>query len=157
MASSGHGDESVARPGMILGRGRSALLSRKGEATPCVRWRTMRRSAQTHCQASDRRTADGRSKDGHARGAGTWQWVTIDRGDMAMYFANTGPKRGPYMAWDANAAIGVLESRDNHMPIGMAISEGSDGAGVTRWRLTVHGDKLPGLWVVIDCEFRPAQ
>ena len=74
------------------------------------------------------------------------------------YFANVGPSRGPYLDRDARGrAIGVLESRDNHMPIGMAISEGPDGAGVTRWRLTVHGDELPGLWVVIDCEFRPAQ
>ena len=29
--------------------------------------------------------------------------------------------------------------------------------GVKRWRLIVHGDEVPGFFVVIDREFRPAQ
>jgi hypothetical protein len=54
-------------------------------------------------------------------------------------------------------AVGVLQALDDHMPIGMALGRGPDGAGVARWRLTVNGSELPGLWVVIDREFRPAQ
>jgi hypothetical protein len=76
---------------------------------------------------------------------------------MARYFANVGPLSGPFFYVDSRwaGAIGVLESRGNHMPIGMAMSNGPDGAGVTRWRLTVHGAEVPGLFVVVDREFRP--
>jgi hypothetical protein len=76
---------------------------------------------------------------------------------MARYFATGGPARGPYLDQDATATIGVLRAPDKLMPIGVAMPIGPDGAGVARWRLTVHGAVVPGLWVVIDREFRPAQ
>ena len=73
------------------------------------------------------------------------------------YFANTGPARGPYLWKDANAAIGVLKARDKLMPIGMATSTGPDGAGLALWRLTIGGVEQPGLWRVVDREFRSAE
>jgi hypothetical protein len=39
----------------------------------------------------------------------------------------------------------------------MALCVGPDAAGVARWRLSVHDAALPGLWVVVNREFRPAQ
>ena len=40
------------------------------------------------------------------------------------------------------------------LPIGTARFDGPNEKGVALWRLTVHGAELPGLWVVIDREFR---
>jgi hypothetical protein len=42
------------------------------------------------------------------------------------------------------------------MPIGMAPGARWRDDGAALWRLTVHGAEVPGLWVVIDREFRPA-
>jgi hypothetical protein len=72
-------------------------------------------------------------------------------------YSRPGPVRGPLLYRDTPDAIGVLESPTNHMPVGMALAIGPDGAGVAVWRLSVHGAELPGRWVVIDCAFRPAQ
>lgn len=41
------------------------------------------------------------------------------------------------------------------MPIGMAMSAGPNGVGVAVWRLIVRKAEVPGLWVLIDREFRP--
>ena len=41
------------------------------------------------------------------------------------------------------------------MPIGMALGGDWTDDGVATWRLIVKGVELPGLWVVIDQEFRP--
>jgi hypothetical protein len=73
------------------------------------------------------------------------------------YFANVGPDRGPILWRDAKGAIGVLQAPEDHMPIGMALGCGPDGAGVATWSLTVRGADLPGRWVVIDREFRLVQ
>ena len=60
------------------------------------------------------------------------------------YFTNIGPEKGPYLHREARgAAIGVLESRDNHMPIGMALPSRWDAHGGAVWRLTVHGGPHP--------------
>ena len=73
------------------------------------------------------------------------------------YFTNVGPKSGPIKYRDGHGAIGVMEARDKHMPIGVALGVGWDGRGVALWRLSVGEDELPGLWIVVDREFRPAQ
>jgi hypothetical protein len=71
-------------------------------------------------------------------------------------FANAGPSRGPLLSGAAPGAIGVLEDLDQPIPIGMALAVGRDAAGLAVWTLTVHSDELPGRWLVIDREFRPA-
>jgi hypothetical protein len=63
---------------------------------------------------------------------------------------------GPRFRHDGHAAIGVLQARDNRSPIGMAPGTGRDGEGRLLYRLIVHGVDVPGLWAVIDREFRPA-
>ncbi len=73
------------------------------------------------------------------------------------YFTNVGPASGTLRYYAAPGAIDVLESRDDSTRIGMALPVRNDTAGVTLWRLTVHGAELPGLYVVVDREFVPAK
>ena len=74
------------------------------------------------------------------------------------YFANIGPKTGPVKYRDRPpGSIGVLESPGNHMPIGQAMCRTWDEQGLAVWTLTVHGEELPGRWVIIDREFRQVQ
>ena len=54
----------------------------------------------------------------------------LERGAMPIYFTNIGPARRLYLHRDARgAAIGVLESPDHHMPIGMAMPRRWDDDG----------------------------
>jgi hypothetical protein len=53
-------------------------------------------------------------------------------------------------------SIGVLEAPDNFMPVGMNSEVGWTEGGLAVWRLTVHGVEVPGRWVLVDREFRPA-
>jgi hypothetical protein len=75
-------------------------------------------------------------------------------GDL-IYFTNIGPKSGPILYRDSHlyGGIGVLESRDNHHPVGMAFRATWDDQGRALWRLNVNKTELPGLWVVVDREF----
>lgn len=75
-----------------------------------------------------------------------------------MYFTTTAPRYGPLLRAQATGAvISVLEAPDRPWPIGTALHVGSDDTDVARWRLTVNGAEVPGLWLVIDREFRPAE
>jgi hypothetical protein len=53
-------------------------------------------------------------------------------------------------------AIIVTEAPDKAMPIGVALCVGHDSAGRSVWTLSVHGDDVPGRWVVVDREFHPS-
>jgi hypothetical protein len=75
---------------------------------------------------------------------------------MGPFYANAGPAHGPLRYGGVPGAIGILEALDEPMPVGMALCVGWDSAGLAVWTLTVHGDDLPGRWLVIDGEFRPA-
>jgi hypothetical protein len=50
----------------------------------------------------------------------------------------------------------VRDAIDNNMPVGLALSQGPDDAGIAVWQLSVHGADIPGRWFLIDREFRPA-
>jgi hypothetical protein len=50
--------------------------------------------------------------------------------------------------------IGVLEWPDAFMLIGQANCFTWDADGVAMWRVIVHGQELPGEFVIIDREFR---
>ena len=54
-------------------------------------------------------------------------------------------------------SLGVLETLDKPMPIGMANCTGWDPAGLAVWRLTVDGADVPGRWVIIDGRFVPVE
>ena len=47
-------------------------------------------------------------------------------------------------------AIGVLESPDNHMPIGMVSPIGWTAEGLVVFRLQVYKADLPGRWVCLN-------
>jgi hypothetical protein len=73
------------------------------------------------------------------------------------YFANIGPRSGPILGRHRLVAIGVLQAPDDRSPIGMALAIGRDDEDVEVWELTVGDFELPGRWVVVDREFRPAR
>jgi hypothetical protein len=73
-----------------------------------------------------------------------------------MYYTNVGPRSGPILSAHRLHALGVLRARDDHAPIGLALPVGRDDDVVELWRLIIHGAEVPGRWVVIDREFRPA-
>jgi hypothetical protein len=70
-----------------------------------------------------------------------------------MYFTNSGPKSGAILSGHRLHAIGVLESRTNLIPIGLALPIGRDDDVVEPWRLIVHGVEVPGRWIVVDRKF----
>ena len=72
------------------------------------------------------------------------------------YFTNVGPKSGPIMWWDGYYAIVLLEARGGD-PVGEALCIEQAPTGEALWRLAVRGAAVPGLWVAVDREFRPAE
>jgi hypothetical protein len=72
------------------------------------------------------------------------------------YYTNAGPLSGPLRANVGYFGIGVSQSPGTCTPIGAALVAGQDQNGLALWRLTIDTTDLPGLYVVIDREFRPA-
>jgi hypothetical protein len=72
------------------------------------------------------------------------------------YFTDSGPESGPILWRDACSPIPVTPGRDDHAAVGKAKCVGWLDGGAALWRVRIGGDDLPGLWVVIDREFRPA-
>jgi hypothetical protein len=73
-----------------------------------------------------------------------------------VYYAHIS-QRGPIRRGMVPGSIGVLEAPDKPMPIGEAHCTTWRDDGIAVWRIIVHGHELPGRWVIIDREFRPAQ
>jgi hypothetical protein len=73
------------------------------------------------------------------------------------YCSTAGPALGLVMFGETSKVINVLESPGDRAPVGTAICIGLDGGKVAIWRLTVRGAELPGRWIILDREFRPAQ
>jgi hypothetical protein len=69
------------------------------------------------------------------------------------YFTNISVG-GPVRSGQLPGSIGVLESLDDKMPIGIANCVGRDPAGLAVWRLTVRKVELPGQWIIVGREFR---
>jgi hypothetical protein len=72
------------------------------------------------------------------------------------YYTNVGPLSGPLLAGAGYFAIGVLSDPQTRTPIGTALVTGQDRHGRALWRLAIDQVELPGLWIVVDREFRPA-
>ena len=71
------------------------------------------------------------------------------------YFASFGPQSGALLYSAAYGAISVLEDRYKLPPIGVATCVGVNVKGHAVWTLHVHGDDVPGRWIVVDREFLP--
>jgi hypothetical protein len=72
------------------------------------------------------------------------------------YHTTSGPRLGPILWRDRQGSIDVVEGPDDPRPIGMAVQVGQTVGGVSLWKLTVQGDEVPGQWLVVGREFRPA-
>ena len=73
--------------------------------------------------------------------------------EQAMrYFAHI-TEKGPVKYADLPGSIGVHESLDNHMPIGIASCRTWDEKGLGVWTLRIGGQEIPGGWAIIDREF----
>jgi hypothetical protein len=70
------------------------------------------------------------------------------------YHTYVGPLSGPLLAKAGYMAIAVLAAPQARKPIGTALATGEDGDGLALWRITFDAVELPGLYVVIDREFR---
>ncbi len=77
--------------------------------------------------------------------------------NTTWYYASAGPAIGLLMFGAARNTISVLEIPDDAVPVGTPICVSLDAAGVAVWRLMIRGVKLPGRWIVVDREFRPAR
>jgi hypothetical protein len=74
-----------------------------------------------------------------------------------MYFSDVGPQSGPFRRRDVKGKIiGVMSSPVRGATVGTARPCGWDKEAAQLWKLTVHGAELPGLFVVVDRQFRPA-
>ena len=72
------------------------------------------------------------------------------------YFTNaSGP--GPVRYGQLPGSIGVLETLDKPMPIGIASAIGRTEGGLAVWSLNVDGADVPGRWVIIDGRFVPVE
>jgi hypothetical protein len=72
-------------------------------------------------------------------------------------FSDAGPKSGPIRWEHRRDALGVHESPIDHAPIGVASAFAMDEDRRSLGRLTVHGAKVPGVFIVVDREFVPAR
>ena len=75
-----------------------------------------------------------------------------------MYFSDVGPRSGPFLRRDVKGRIvDVRESPVRGEAIGTARPCGWDKEAAQLWKLTVRGADLPGRWIVVNREFRPAR
>jgi hypothetical protein len=79
---------------------------------------------------------------------------------METFYSNVSAKE-PVRYGQFPFSIGVLPhpmgSPEFNLPIGMAGEVGRTDGGLALWKLTIHGFELPGRWIIVDREFRPAQ
>jgi hypothetical protein len=73
-----------------------------------------------------------------------------------MYFTEVGPASGTLLYRDACSPVAIVRGRDEPTVIGRAKCVGWMGGGEALWWLRIDRADMPGLWVVIDREFRPA-
>jgi hypothetical protein len=73
-----------------------------------------------------------------------------------MYFAHISLD-GPVKYRGMDESIAILDAPENAKQIGTATCSGWNAAGLAWWRLKVRGKVLPGLWVIFDRRFIPAQ
>jgi hypothetical protein len=72
-----------------------------------------------------------------------------------MYYAHIS-QAGPIRYGRVPGSIGVLEALDKFMPIGEASCRTWKENGLAVWTLRIGGQEIPGRWVIVDREFRPA-
>ncbi len=75
---------------------------------------------------------------------------------ISTYFAHISTA-GPIRYGQVPGSIGVLEALDKLMPIGEAHCLTHDENRLAVWTLRISKVEIPGWWVIVDREFRPAK
>jgi hypothetical protein len=65
--------------------------------------------------------------------------------------------RGAIKHRNVTHPVGVIDSLFGGLPIGVATCVGKDENGLAVWILAVNGERIPGLWVIVDRKFRPSE
>jgi hypothetical protein len=73
------------------------------------------------------------------------------------YYTDVGPRSGPLLWRDHSVAIDVLERPGDRDPIGTAMQVRGTPGGLAIWEITIRGKVVPGRWVVVGRQFRPAE
>jgi hypothetical protein len=63
-------------------------------------------------------------------------------------------QRGPVKYGQVPSSIGVLENPKQCKPSGEATCRTWDDEGLAVWTLRIHGQEVPGRWVIVDRQFR---
>jgi membrane-associated phospholipid phosphatase len=71
---------------------------------------------------------------------------------MEPYYANESTV-GRVRSGEVPFAIEVFEAPGNSMPSGIAVEVGSTVFGLALWRLKVHGERVPGRFIIEDGQF----
>jgi hypothetical protein len=69
------------------------------------------------------------------------------------YFTDEGLRVGRITGLNTPGVIAVLETPEDRFPIGMALRVGWDASDRSLWSLSVHGQDVPGRWIVENREF----
>ena len=75
---------------------------------------------------------------------------------LTKFFAHIS-QTGPIRYVQVPCSIGVLEALDTFMPIGEASCRNYDANELAVWTLRIGKQEIPGLWIIVDREFTPAQ
>jgi hypothetical protein len=76
---------------------------------------------------------------------------------MSQVYFTDASTRGRVRWRQLRSPIGVLESLDKPMTIGIATEIGSNHRGAAVWSLYVHRAIVPGRWVIVDGRFVPVE
>jgi hypothetical protein len=71
---------------------------------------------------------------------------------METYYANESTV-GRVRSGEVPFAIEIFEAPDDSMPSGIAVEVGSTPYGLALWRLKVHGEHVPGRFIIEDGRF----
>jgi hypothetical protein len=83
-------------------------------------------------------------------------WMEGETMAESTYYTNL-LVRGAIKHKNASRSVGVIDSPFGGQPIGVAACVGKDENGLAAWILAVNGERIPGLWVIVDREFHPLE
>ncbi len=75
---------------------------------------------------------------------------------MTQYLVHIS-QTGPILYDQVPVLIGALASLDKFMPIGEASRRTHNENGLAVWTLRIGKGEIPGRWIIVDREFRPAK
>lgn len=91
------------------------------------------------------------------------RWAYMNKGICPAFFLNQGVVGNPHQeALAGNPDTLVIRGAGawprlshNFMPIGQASCRTYDERGLAVWTIRIGKEVVPGLWIIVDREFRP--